>query len=151
MAKRHRSRARGFFHDHSLSLSISGVLIFLFLMYTRSDPSTHLGAFFGNAIADWLGTLVFVVATKYFFEAGSIESRRPHPHIHVRIWRLVVRHSLTLVLALTGIGWIVAFAHSDVNGKGGQVVGNIVSEWTQLLGLVVVTKYAREARSKDDR
>ena len=43
-------------------------------MYAGSDPSTHLGALYGNAIADWLGVLVFVIATKDFFEIGSGES-----------------------------------------------------------------------------
>ena len=37
----------------------------------------------------------------------------------------------------------------DANGKTGQVVGNIVSEWTQVLGLVVMTKYLGETRSKE--
>jgi hypothetical protein len=51
-----------FLREHSLSLTLAGILIFLFLMYRRSDPSTHLGALYGNAIADWLGVLVFVIA-----------------------------------------------------------------------------------------
>jgi len=29
------------------------------------------------------------------------------------------------------------------------VIGNIVSAWTQLLGLVVITKYSREKGSKE--
>ena len=41
------------------------------------------------------------------------------------------------------------YAHSDANGKAGQVIGNIVSEWTQVLGLVLITKYARETGSKE--
>jgi hypothetical protein len=39
----------------------------------------------------------------------------------------------------------------DPNGKAGQVVGNIVSEWTQLFGLVIMTKYLREIGSKESR
>jgi hypothetical protein len=31
----------------------------------------------------------------------------------------------------------------------GQVIGNIVSGWTQLLGLVIITKYTREIGSKE--
>jgi hypothetical protein len=61
------------------------------------------------------------------------------------------KHSLTLVLALTGIGWVVLYARSDVDSKSGQVVGNIVSAWAQLLGLVVITKYARESGSKEGK
>jgi len=39
------------------------------------------------------------------------------------------------------------FAHSNPQGKWGQVVGNIVSEWTQVLGLVLMTKKLIEAGS----
>jgi hypothetical protein len=39
----------------------------------------------------------------------------------------------------------------DPNGKAGQVVGNIVSEWTQLFGLVIMTKYLREIGSKESK
>ena len=91
-----------FLREHSLSLTLAGILIFLFLMYRRSDPSTHLGALYGNAIADWLGVLVFVIATKYFFEIGSGESRTPSRHFHIRAIRLLLDHSLTIALALTG-------------------------------------------------
>jgi hypothetical protein len=139
----------GFLRDHSLSLVVGAVLMLLLILYVRSDPSTHVGSFYGNAVADWLGTLVFVVATKYFYEIGSRESHAPHPRIHGGIGRFVVRHSLTIVLALTGLGWAVVYAHSDVDSKAGQVIGNIVSEWTQILGLVIITKYAREIGSKE--
>jgi hypothetical protein len=37
----------------------------------------------------------------------------------------------------------------DPEGKAGQVVGNIASEWTQLLGLVIMTKYLSEIGSKE--
>ena len=30
-----------------------------------------------------------------------------------------------------------------------KLAGNIVSEWTQILGLVIITKYTREAKSKE--
>jgi hypothetical protein len=144
-----RRASAGFIREHSLSLTIAGVLVFLLTMYVRSSPSTHVGAFYGNAIADWLGMLVFIVATKYFFESGSGESRRPHPRMHMRAVRFFVRHSLTIVLLATGAAWTVVYARSDVDSKSGQVIGNIVSEWTQLLGLVVITKYMRETGSKE--
>jgi hypothetical protein len=145
----HRPEASGVFRKHSLSLAVGGVLIFLLLMYVRSDPSTHIGAFYGNAIADWLGMFVFIVATKYFFEVGSRESRAPHPHVHMRLARFAVRHSLTIVLLVTGAAWVVVYARSDVDSKAGAVIGNIVSEWTQLLGLIIITKYLREVGSKE--
>jgi hypothetical protein len=37
----------------------------------------------------------------------------------------------------------------DSEGRWGQVVGNIVSEWTQLLGLVLLTKRMFEEKSKE--
>jgi hypothetical protein len=39
----------------------------------------------------------------------------------------------------------------DTEGKWGQVVGNIVSEWGQLLGLVWLTKKLIEDKSKESR
>ena len=150
MSRRPRASAP-FFREHSLSLTLAGILIFLFVMYRRSDPSTHLGALYGNAIADWLGVLVFVIATKYFFEIGSGESKRPTRHFHERVARFLIDHSLTIALALTGVAWAVVYAKSDVNTKWGQVIGNIVSDWTQLLGLVIITKYFRETGSKEGK
>ena len=61
----------------------------------------------------------------------------------------LICHSLTIVLAATGVIWAVVYARSDVDSKAGQVIGNIVSEWTQILGLVLITKYAREIGSKE--
>ncbi|HYM25418.1 MAG TPA: hypothetical protein VEU08_19505 [Vicinamibacterales bacterium] len=52
---------------------MGAVLGLLFVLYVESDPSTHIGAFYGNALADWLGTFVIVLATKYFYEIGSLE------------------------------------------------------------------------------
>ncbi len=144
-----RVRKRHFLREHSLSLTVAALLTLFVVLYVVSDPTTHAGTFYGNAIADWLGVLVFVVATKYFFEIGSGESRKPSSHVHIRVGRFLIRHSLTIVLATTGFGWAVAFAHSDVNSKAGTVVGNILSDWTQVLGLVVITKYARERGSKE--
>jgi hypothetical protein len=146
-----RRTSTPFLREHSLSLTLAGILIFLFLMYRRSDPSTHLGALYGNAIADWLGVLVFVIVTKYFFKIGSGESRRPTRHFHQRIARLLIDHSLTIALTLTGAAWAVAYTKSDVNSRWGQVLGNIVSDWTQLLGLVIITKYVRERGSKEGK
>jgi hypothetical protein len=60
-----------------------------------------------------------------------------------------IDHSLTIALVITGIGWAVAYARMDPQGKYGQVVGNIVSEWTQILGLVLMTKYLGELGSKE--
>jgi hypothetical protein len=39
----------------------------------------------------------------------------------------------------------------DSEAKWGQVVGNIVSEWTQIFGLVLLTKRLIEPHSKGER
>jgi len=148
VAKRHAHRS-SFVREHSLSLLLVGGVLLVCLLYSFSDPRTHLGAFYGNAIADWLGVLAFVIATKYFVEIGSGESRQPTPRFHERVVRLVVEHSLTIVLVLTGAAWAMAYARSEVDGKAGQVIGNITSNWTQILGLVLLTKYAKERGSKE--
>src|SRR5262249_42299830 len=129
---RSKHKSRGFIREHSLGLTVLALLLVWLLLYMASDPSTHLGAFYGNAVADWLGTLIIVVATKYLYEIGSAESRQPHPGSRSAFMRMVIDHSLTIGLCLTGILWAIFYSRLDVNGKTGQVVGNIVSEWTQI-------------------
>jgi len=142
-------RKKSFLHQHSLSIVAAVILLAWIVLYYRSNPSTHLGSFFGNAIADWTGLFVTVVATKYFYEVGSAESRMP-PHHWLRPALMVLQnHSLTIFLAITGAAWIWLFAISDPTSKWGQVVGNIVSEWTQIFGMVLLTKRLLEAHSKE--
>src|SRR3954462_612859 len=148
---RKRAPARGFLRKHSLGLTVLTLLLMWLLLDVKSDASTHLGTFYGNAVADWLGTLIIVFATKYLYEIGSPESRRPHPRSRSAVMRFVIDHSLTIGLVVTGILWAIYYSRLDVNGKTGQVVGNIVSEWTQIIGLVVITKYMREVGSKESR
>jgi hypothetical protein len=147
---KNRSRRRGgFAQRHGLGAAVAAVVGVWLSLYVRSDPQTHWGAFFGNATADWLGTLVIVLSTKYFYEIGSKESRPPHPRSRGRLARALIDHSLTIALLMTGGLWIAAWARMDPNGKAGQVVGNVVSEWTQVLGLVLMTKYLGERGSKE--
>lgn len=121
------------------------------VLYIYADPSTHLGSFYGNAIADWSGMLVTVLATKFMYEKGSPESRVP-PHKPLnRVLCFLEDHSLTIFLIITGVGWIVLFKSMNANSKWGQVVGNIVSEWTQIFGLVLLTKRLLERGSKESR
>ena len=145
------SRPPSFFQRHSLSLASSAVLLLWILLFTVSKPSTHLGSFFGNAVADWTGLLVMVLATKYLYERGSAESRRP-PHEMLsprREW--LHEHSLTIFLLITGMGWVALYAAMDSEAKWGQVIGNVVSEWTQIIGLVLMTKRLREPHSKESK
>jgi hypothetical protein len=149
MPKRRVRPFRRLFREHSLTIVVSAIWLLWLVLYRAADPQTHLGAFFGNSVADWLGILTFIVLTKYFFEVGSKESRRPHPGGTERTKRLLVSHSLTLVVLVTGAGWVWVYARADANGKAGQVYGNIVSEWGQLLALIIMTKYFREKGSKE--
>ena len=143
------SRKRSFVHQHSLSIVSAGILILWICLYSVSSPSTHLGSFFGNAIADWSGVVVMVLVTKYLYEKGSAESRRPPRNLLSPVRQRLRDHSLTLFLIVTGIGWIALYASMDSEARWGQVAGNIVSEWTQIIGLVLLTKRLIERRSKE--
>jgi len=143
------TRRKTFLQHHSLSIVSGSVLSIWIVLYIRSNPGTHLGAFFGNAIADWTGLLVTVLATKFLYETGSVESRKPPRHWLSPVVEALQDHSLTIFLVVTGAGWVWLFAASDPNSKWGQVVGNIVSEWTQIFGVVVLTKRLMEAHSKE--
>ena len=145
--KRHNS----WLHEHSLSLTSVAILVFWIVMYTKFDPNTHWGSFFGNAIADWSGVVVTVLATKYFYELGSAESRRPPKEVLSRARALLLKHSLSIFLIVTGIGWIGLFVHMNPQARWGQVVGNIVSEWTQIFGMVMLTKRLIESHSKESK
>src|SRR4030081_743348 len=130
---------KGYLRKHSLSLVALAVVILLIVLYRRSNPDTHIGAFFGNAIADWTGVLITVVMTKHLYEKGSAESKQPKDKDRSAVAEFLREHSLTLFLLVTGIAWVVAFRAMNPASKWGQVVGNIVSEWTQILGLVLMT------------
>lgn len=140
---------RSFLHRHSLSLAATAIVITLIFLYRSADPSTHLGSFFGNAIADWSGVLVTVLATKFLYEKGSAESRRPPQSFLGPFLARLRDHSLTVFLLVTGAFWIALFLHMNSESKWGQVVGNIVSEWTQVLGLILMTKRLVEYHSKE--
>ncbi|MGA9474066.1 MAG: hypothetical protein WBV36_16485 [Terriglobales bacterium] len=139
---------KGFARAHSLSLTALGIVVLLIALYSRSNPNGHLGSFFGNAIADWTGVLVTVVMTKHLYEKGSAQSKKPKGMLPSKAVEFLREHSLTIVLLITGVGWVLAFKAMDPTSRWGQVVGNIVSEWTQILGLVLMTKRLIEVGSK---
>jgi hypothetical protein len=130
-------------------LATLGVVILWVALYRMSDPSTHLGSFFGNAIADWTGVLMTVVMTKHLYEKGSGESKQPKGRVPSPVVEILREHSLTLFLLATGIVWVFVFRAMNPESRWGQVVGNIVSEWTQVLGLVLMTKRLFEVGSKE--
>jgi hypothetical protein len=147
-----RSRKGNWLHEHSLSIVSILLLLTWVVGYSCSSPDSRLGAFLGNSIADWSGSVVIILGTKFLYEIGSAESRplekkkKSNP-----ILELIYEHSLLIFLALTGIGWLLLYLRMTPDGKWGQVVGNIVSEWLQMAGLVFLTKKLIERGSKESR
>ena len=125
------------------------VLVSWIVLYSLYSPITNLGSFFGNAIADWSGVVVTVLATKYLYEKGSAESRKPHDEMLPPLRKILVDHGLSIFLLITGVGWVVLYISMNSESKWGQVVGNIVSEWTQIFALVLLTKRLIETHSKE--
>lgn len=135
-------------HEHGLSIAAVGILALWVALYLVSDEKTHLGAFFGNAIADWSGSVVIIVGTKFLIERGSAESRQK-PSPWPGLAGFLYEHSLLIFLAVTAVGWALLFARSDPNSKWGAVAGNVLSEWVQMAGLVFLTKRLIERGSKE--
>ena len=148
MSARHRET---FWRKHSLSLIACSVLLVWTALYLVSSPDSHWGSFFGNAIADWTGLVVMVLATKRMYETGSAQSKQPSPAWLPHRLGFLREHSLTMFFLITGAAWVALFKHVEPMSKWGQVVGNIVSEWTQILGLVLLTKRLRESGSQDSK
>jgi hypothetical protein len=150
MAK-NKTSAKPWWHEHSLSIVSVLLLLAWIIGYRLSDPKTHLGAFFGNAIADWSGSVVIILGTKFLYEIGSAESR-PLGKRKSNWWlECLYEHSLLIFLAVTGIGWLILYLYLKPEDPWGQVVGNIVSEWLQMAGLVFLTKKLIERGSKESR
>jgi hypothetical protein len=147
--KKPKPSQKSFLQKHSLSLAAGAVVATLIVAYSKANPETHLGSFFGNAIADWTGVLVTVIMTKHLYEKGSAESKQPKGRLQSPLLEFLREHSLTVFLVVTWIGWVLLFRRMDTNGRWGQVVGNLVSEWTQILGLVWMTKILMEVGSKE--
>jgi hypothetical protein len=140
---------KGILRRHSLSLTAAGIVLLWTVLYTLSDTSTHLGSFFGNAIADWTGVVVTLLMTKHLYEKGSPESKQPKIDVfRGPVAEFLREHSLSIFLLLTGAAWIVVFAAMDANSRWGQVVASLVSEWTQIFGMLIITKRLIEVGSK---
>ena len=142
---------RRFFRRHSLTIVAVALLTLWIVCYCYADPTTHLGSFFGNAIADWSGSVVIILGTKFLLEYRSAESHRVIGRLANPVLDFLWRHSLLIFIGVTGLGWAILFLKMDANSKWGQVVGNIVSEWVQMGGLVFLTKRLIERGSKESR
>jgi hypothetical protein len=146
-AQKHFSQPN-FFKRHSLSIIAGSITLTWAVLYVLSDPQKHIGSFFGNAIADWSGVVMTILVTKVCFEKGSRESRRPKDKGLTPARKFVLDHSLSIFLVLSGLALAILFAMQDPNSRWGQVVGNLVSEWSQQLGIVLLTKRFVEPGSK---
>jgi hypothetical protein len=134
--------------QHSLSLVTAAILLLWTGLYAESDPQTHLGTFYGNAIADWTGLLLTVLGTKFLYEKGSAESKKPR---FKGRWKILEDHSLTIFLVVTGVLLCLQYARMQPDSRWGEVVSNLVSEWTQVLGLLLMTKKLFEKGSKESK
>jgi hypothetical protein len=144
-----RKRPRTWLARHSLTLVAATLLLIWFVGYQYLDPKSHLASFCGNAIADWSGSLVIILGTKFLYEIGSRESRPFRSRGRGPVLEFLLEHSLLIFLFVTGSGWAFLFWRMNPESKWGQVVGNIVSEWVQMAGLVFLTKRLIEIGSKE--
>ena len=138
-----------FWSYHSLGLVVLGFVLLWVVLYATGDPNSHAGAFYGNAIADWSGAWLILIVTKYLHERGSTESRPFRDKAKTPLAHVIVEHSLSLFLLLCGLGTGVVFWRMDPNSKWGTVAGNLLSQFVQLLGLVILTKKLFEKGSKE--
>lgn len=144
-----RKQKPGFLKAHALSIVAVTLLLTWIVGYLTLGSDSHLGAFCGNAIADWSGSVVIILGTKYFFEIGSSESKPVRKRERNPVLDFLHAHSLLIFIGVTGIGWAALYMHMSATSKWGQVVGNIVSEWLQMAGLVFLTKKLHESGSKE--
>ena len=142
-------RKRPWIVRHSLTIVAAALLLLWIGGYLWLEPKTRLSAFCGNAIADWSGSLVIILGTKFFYEIGSKESRPVRGRSPNKAWEFLREHSLLIFIGVTGIGWALLFLRMNPESKWGQVVGNLVSEWGQMAGLVFLTKRLVEIGSKE--
>jgi hypothetical protein len=144
-----RKQKEPWLRRHSLTIAATLLLLLWLAGYLWLDPKSRLSIFCGNAIADWSGSLVIILGTKFFYEVGSRESKPVRGRWNNRFFELFREHSLLIFIGVTGIGWTILFIRMNPESKWGQVVGNIVSEWVQMAGLVFLTKRLVEIGSKE--
>lgn len=142
---------KNFWHEHSLSILAIAILSTWIIASQFVDDQSHWGAFFNNAIADWSGVVAVVLATKYLYEKNSSESNEPPPEPPEKPrWKqLLIEHSLSLFFGITSLGILIVYINLDTQSKAGEITGNILSEWIQTIGLILLTKKFVEIRSKE--
>jgi hypothetical protein len=113
---------------HSLSLAAALVVLLALFAYILSNPASHSGAFFGNAIADWTGVFVSVLTAQHLSERKVRQRLPPGSPLSAHISRLTHNHSLSIFLSLTRIIWILVYLQMNVEANWGQVVGSLVPE-----------------------
>lgn len=121
------------------------------ISYSFAGTTSRLSYFLGNAIADWSGLLVIILGTKYLTEIHSAEGQNVKGHSRNPALNFVRRHSLLLFIIVTGLGWMWLYLKIDPGSKWGEVVGNILSNWAQMCGLVFFTKGLIERGSTESR
>jgi len=94
---------------------------------------------------------MIILGTKFFYEIGSSESKPFHATKANPLILFLWEHSLLIFIAVTGIVWLVLFWRMNPEDKWGQVVGNLLSEWGQMAGLVFLTKRLVEIGSKEGK
>jgi hypothetical protein len=139
---------KSFIQRHMLTLVACVVLLSWVFFYMPSNPDTHWGSFFGNAIADWSGVVASIICTRILYERGAPGCRHRKAKDKNLVIRWIKNHTLTVFFGVTLIGWIILFARMSATSKWGQVVGNVVSEWTQILGMIWLTKMFYEEQVK---
>jgi len=125
---------------HSLSFVVLAIVLAWIFLYWKSDYTSHRGTFYGNAIADWSGAWIILIVTKFLHERGSTESRPFQDRVKTPWLRFIAEHSLSLFLLLCCVTTGMIFLRMDPNSKWGEVAGNLLSQFVQLLGLVLLTK-----------
>ena len=146
---RRKERKKPWTARHSLTIVAATCLTVWLCGYLWLTPGSRPSAFCGNAIADWSGSLMIILGTKFFYEVGSSESQPVRRRSRNRLWELLREHSLLIIIGLTGLIWLVLFRRMNPDSKWGQVVGNLLSEWVQMAGLVFLTKRLVEIGSKE--
>jgi len=144
-----RRRKRTWLARHSLTIVAVALLLLWLCGYLWLPFGSRLSAFCGNAIADWSGSVMIILGTKFFYEVGSKESRPLRGWSSNPLWEFLREHSLLIFIGLTGLIWLVLFRRMSPDSKWGQVVGNLLSEWIQMAGLVFLTKRLVEIGSKE--